>query len=101
MPVFSPVFGSMKSPSLAKAITEATAPEFCVEVGRTRSKGLTLRRAVTHAFGRTGALGAQGTGSPRNRMAGNFPTPAGRPTCWIAVLCGGLCTVLRLVTLLG
>ena len=39
MPVFFPVFGSMKSPSLAKAITEATAPEFCVEVGRMIATG--------------------------------------------------------------
>ena len=39
MPVFFPVFGSMKSPSLAKAITLATAPEFCVDVGRMIATG--------------------------------------------------------------
>ena len=39
MPVFFPDFGSMKSPSLAKAITEATAPEFYFDVGRMIATG--------------------------------------------------------------
>jgi len=77
MPVFSPVFGSMKSPSLAKAITEATAPEFCVEVGRTRSKGLHPSPSRDSRFWPHRRTGRAGNWEPTQSDGGQF-SDAGR-----------------------